>query len=90
MFCDPDSAIYQSVYVRRKILIEYIYESDINISEVQKLGEVSLKIRNNTELENAMELKPFNILLKLFKGHPEEKGIIAHKSTQPKANYISW
>lgn len=42
LFCDPDSAIYQSVYVRRKILIEYIYESDINISEVQKLGEVSL------------------------------------------------
>lgn len=90
VFSAPDSAIYQSVYARRKIPIEYIYVSDINISEVQKLGEVSLKIRNNTELKSAMELKPFNILLKLFKGHPEEKGIIAHKSTQLKANYISW
>ena len=84
-FEDADSAIYQSVYTRRKIPIEYIYESDIDVSNVQKIGEMSVKIKNQDELKKIIELKPFDLLLKLFKCQPEEKGILAHQATYPKA-----
>ena len=84
-FDESDSAIYQSVYTRRKIPIEYIYESDIDVSDVQKIGEMSIRIKNQEELKKTIELKPFDLLLKLFKGQPEEKGILAHQATNPKA-----
>lgn len=84
-FDEADSAIYQSVYTRRKISIEYIYESDIDVSDVQKIGEMSIRIKNQEELKKTIELKPFDLLLKLFKGQPEEKGILAHQATNPKA-----
>lgn len=82
---EADSAIYQSVYTRRKLPIEYIYESDIDISEIQKIGDTSIEIKNEEELKKIIELKPFDLLLKLFKGQPEEKGILAHQATNPKA-----
>ena len=82
---EADCAIYQSVYTRRKIPIEYIYESDIDVSDVQKIGEMSIRIKNEEELKKIIELKPFDLLLKLFKGQPEEKGILAHQATNPKA-----
>lgn len=83
-FDESDSAIYQSVYTRRKIPIEYIYESDIDVSDVQKIGEMSIRIKNQEEFKKIIELKPFDLLLKLFKGQPEEKGILAHQATNPK------
>lgn len=82
---EADSAIYQSVYTKRKLPIEYIYESDIDISEIQKIGDTSIEIKNEEELKKIIELKPFDLLLKLFKGQPEEKGILAHQATNPKA-----
>lgn len=82
---EADSAIYQSVYTRRKLPIEYIYESDIDISEIQKIGDTSIEIKNEEELKKIIELKPFDLLLKLFKGQPEERGILAHQATNPKA-----
>lgn len=72
-----DSAVYQSVYTRRKIPIEYIYENDINISDIAKIGETHTKIVafSISDLKEIFTEKPFNILVKLVKGQPEEKAV---------------
>lgn len=70
-----DSAKFQTLYTRRKKPIEYIYNQNIDISDVQKIGEVNLNINldNRSELIEFMQKRPFETLLKLFNGTPEEK-----------------
>ena len=72
-----DSARLQRLYTQRKKPIEYIYDQNINISDVEKIGEIEL---GRGDIKNCVKSKPFDILLKLFKGHPEEKGIEAFKN----------
>lgn len=74
-----DSARFQSLYTRRKKPIEYIYGQNINISDVKKIGEIDLA---GLDRQEAFKSKPFDILLKLFKGNPEEKCIEAFKNAK--------
>jgi len=78
-----DYARFQSLYTRNKKPIEYIYGQNIKMSDVQKVGEINIGIPENFyELENGMEFfkrKPFKELLEIFRGSPEEKGVLAFK-----------
>lgn len=81
-----DSAIYQSIYTRRKNPIEYIYEENIDVSKVQKLGETTLKYSSEADWHKKIVEKPTEILLQLLKGQPEAKGvkIFAERDIKPK------
>lgn len=74
-----DSARFQTLYTRRKKPIEYIYGENIDISDAQKIGELNLELNadNRNELIDFMQKRPFEPLLKLFKGTPEEKCVLA-------------
>lgn len=80
-----DSAIYQSIYTRRKNPIEYIYEENIDVSKIQKIGETTLKYDSHEDCLKTVAEKPFEILLQLLKGTPEEKGvkILAEQNYKP-------
>ncbi len=80
-----DKAIYQSIYTRRKNPIEYIYEENIDVSKVQKLGETTLKYASEDDLYKRIKDKPTEILLQLLKGQPEAKGvkIFAERNIKP-------
>ena len=52
--------------------IEYIYPKDINMSFVEKVGEVNIQdLQKAPDYESFMPLKSF--FKAIFKGHPEEK-----------------
>ncbi len=80
-YLNGDSARFQTLYTRRKKPIEYIYGENINISDAEKIGELNLKL-NLEEKDKILDFvnkRPFDSLLKLFKGTPEEKCIQAMK-----------
>lgn len=80
-----DSAIYQSIYTRRKDPIEYIYGDKIDMSNVEKIGETKVLYSSFKEYAGKISDKPFDILLKLLSGQPEQKGveILARNNYKP-------
>lgn len=70
-----DSALYQTIYTRRKNPIEYIYGENIDVSTVQKIGETQLEFNSIIEAAQKLAEKPFELLMRLLKGQPEEKGV---------------
>lgn len=73
------SARFQTLYTRRKKPIEYIYGDKINISDAKKIGELELhfNLAEKEEILDFVNKRPFDSLLKLFKGTPEEKCVQA-------------
>lgn len=88
--CKGDSAVYQSIYTRRKNSIEYIYEENINISNVQKIGETQLKYVSKEDCKNKLMGKPYDVLLELLKGQPEEIGVKILSQQNIKENILKF
>lgn len=77
------SARFQTLYTRRKKPIEYIYGQNIKVSETEKIGELKLDFTSDDrdDFLKFVANKPFDSLIKLFKGKPEENCIKAmHKA----------
>lgn len=91
-----DYARFQTLYTRRKKPIEYIYGQNINISDVEKIGEVELGFPDKydffefEEVINFFTKKPFEELLKIFRGQPEEKGILAMQKANIKDKVLKF
>ncbi len=85
-----DSAVYQSIYTRRKNSIEYIYEENINISKVQKIGETQLKYESKEDCKNKIMGRPYEVLLELVKGQPEEIGVKILSQMNIKENILKF
>ena len=83
-----DSALYKSLYTRRKNAIEYIYENNIDTSCLEKIGTATLKFDSMDDLKRAAKSSPLDILLKLVKGRPEEKCVNAFKNADIKQQTI--
>lgn len=83
-----DSALYKSLYTRRKNAIEYIYENNIDTSCLEKIGTATLKFESIDDLAKTAQASPFDILLNLVKGHPEEKCVRAFKNADIKQQTI--
>lgn len=79
-FSDGDTALRQKHYTRKKQPIEYIFEEDIPISSIKKIGEADTGVIIEDVFANmyASDYKKVDvkqILTNLFKGQPEEKCI---------------
>ena len=83
-----DSALYKSIYTSRKNAIEYIYENNIDTSHLEKVGTTTLKFESIDDLAKTAQASPFDILLNLVKGHPEEKCVRAFKNADIKQQTI--
>ena len=83
-----DSALYKSIYTHRKNAIEYIYENNIDTSHLEKVGTTTLKFESIDDLAKTAQASPFDILLNLVKGHPEEKCVRAFKNADIKQQTI--
>ncbi len=89
-----DSAVFQTLYTRRKKPIEYIYAQDININGVEKLGSTKFNLPEdfggNPDALKFFQRKPFADLLELFKGQPEEKAVRAAQKANIKDKTIDF
>lgn len=80
-FIDGDLATKQKHFTRKKHAIEYIFENNIPMSNVQKVGETNSGITYKNLLDPILgadmykTINPQEILAQLFKGQPEEKCI---------------
>lgn len=75
-----DSALYKSIYTRRKNAIEYIYEQNIDVSNIENIGTTTLKFGSIEDLKKQAKKSPLDILLNLVKDRPEEKCVRAFKN----------
>lgn len=70
-----DTAKNSKLYKQRKESIEYIFPGDINMSNVEKIGEVN--VANLRQTKEYDVLRPMrSIYSKLFRGKPEEKAAL--------------
>lgn len=83
-----DAATRQKHYTRKRQAVEYIFQDDIPVNNIQKAGEANTGIILEDMMTDDMsmhssykKLNPKEILSNLFKGQPEEKCIqIANNS----------
>ncbi len=71
--CEGSSAQDSSLFKKRKEAIEYIYQDNIPIDKVEKLGEIEaylIRFFIRDKKENPIK----NIFLELLKGYNEQKG----------------
>ncbi|MDR1327584.1 MAG: hypothetical protein LBJ74_04180 [Heliobacteriaceae bacterium] len=76
---EGDKALLAKLYKQRKESLEYIYPSDILISNVKKIGEVDVTaLRATSEYDPSKPMR--SIFTKLLEGTPEAKGAMLLKS----------
>lgn len=83
-----DSALRQKHYTRKKQPIEYIFEDNIPLNCVEKVGEADSGViledllkENVSGVSLYEKINPKELLAKLFKGQPEEKCIEISKNS---------
>ena len=85
-------ATKQKHYTRKKYAIEYIYQKNIPINQVEKIGEINTKLdlQDITNIKNKLKnVNTLQILTDLFKQQPEKKCIELAKNNSSKFRVIS-
>lgn len=85
-----DFATNQKHYSRNKCPIEYIYEDNIPIDNIEKVGTLNSKIqiKKNKKAKTWENIQVFKFLKKLFNNRPELKAIKLGENSNPNFQYI--